>query len=142
MEKSATNESNIPSETSKKIIALIIKYGTFALILEEGCNSVFRINKYIIEDYSILIYFIENIKHILQNEDENENIKYDFLKKFIYDFIIYVDRKKRHPVSRIKSQKTFGKHTACEGFIRNYSPDEFNEYKEKFIEVFNEYYLI
>jgi hypothetical protein len=141
MENSTTNKSNIPSETSKKIIALIIKYGTLSLILEEGCNSVFRTDKCMI-NVSILNYFIENIKFILQNKDKDENIKYNSIKKFIDNFILYIDRKKRHPISHIKSQKTFCKYTTCERFIRNYSPDEFNKYKEKFIEVFNEYYLI
>jgi hypothetical protein len=138
MEKSAEKESNIPSETSKKIIELIIKYGTLSLILEEGCNSVFRTDKCMIM-VSILKYFIENIKFILQNEDEDENIKYDSLKKFIDDFIIYIDLKKRHPDSHNKRKKTFGKYTTCEGFIRNYPSDEFKKYKNQFIEVFNEY---
>ena len=139
MEKSATNESNIPSETSKKIIALIIKYGTFALILEEGCNSVFSTDKCMIY-VSILKYFIENIKFILQNEDEDENIKYDSLKEFIDDFIVYINHKKKEGVHIInKSKETFGKFTTCEGFIRNYPSDEFKKYKNQFIEVFNEY---
>jgi len=138
MENSAENEKNTPSETSKKIIALIIKYGTLSLILETGCNSVFRTDKYMM-NVSILKYFIENIKFILENKDKNENIKYNSIKKFIDNFILYIDRKKRNPVSHIKSEKTFGKYTNSESFIFHYPSDKFKNYQEEFIEIFNEY---
>ena len=137
MENSAKNENNIPSGKSKEIIALIIKYGTFALILEKGCNSVFRTGKYM-TNFSILKYFIEKIKFILQ-KNEDEDIRYNSLKKFIYDFIFIIDRKKRYPLSRSKSQKIFDNTTNIENFIRGYSSDEFNKYKTQFIEIFNEY---
>jgi hypothetical protein len=128
MEKSAENVA---------ISNLIKKYGTLALILEEGCNSVFRTDKYQL-NVSILKYFIENIKHILQYEDEN--IRYNSIKIFIAKFIDYINLKKKEGVDIInKSKKTFGKYTTCEGFIRNYPSDEFKKYKNQFIEVFNEY---
>jgi hypothetical protein len=138
MENSAENENNTPSETYKKIIALIIKYGTLSLILESGCNSVFRTDKYML-NVSILKYFIENIKCILQNEDKDENIKYNSIKIFIDKFILYIERKKRNPVSRVNFKKTFCKTTNIENFIQCYSSDDFKTYKIQFIEMFHEY---
>ena len=139
MENSAKNENNIPSGKSKEIIALIIKYGTFALILEEGCNSVFRTDKYQVK-FSILKYFIEKIKFILQ-KNKDEDIRYNSLKKFIDYFIFIIDRKKINLDSENKytKKKIFGKSTNIEKFIREYSSDEFKKYKTQFIEIFNEY---
>ena len=131
MEKSIT--------PSQKISYLIIKYGTLALILEEGCNSVFRTEK-LTDKISILDYFIENIICILKNKD----VEYNSVKEFIDDFIVYIDKKKRKPISHNKYEKTFGSSTTIEGFIRKYPSDEFNKYEGNFfIKIFpllnNEY---
>jgi hypothetical protein len=112
---------------SQKISYLIIKYGTLALILEEGCNSVFRTDK-LIHKISILDYFIENIICILKNKD----VEYNSVKEFIDDFIFYINDKKRKPISHNKLKKTFGSSTTIEGFIQKYPSDEFNKYEGKF----------
>lgn len=126
------------TEIFEKIDKLIIKYGSFATILEDGCNSVFRIDKSI-TNISIVKYFIENIKSILQDKYKDENMIYYSIKEFIDNFIYYIDTRKKNSIPFMKCKITFNAHTDNETFIKYYPSDKFDEYKQKFVQKFNDF---
>ncbi len=135
------NEETIEkSELYKKIEKIIIKYGTFAYILEYNCNSVFNTDK-IMMNISIVDSFIKKIKFILQDEYKNENVKYVCINKFIDDFLFYIDNKKTNSNSNFSHKRTFNKSSDIETFIVHYPNEEFNQHKLQFVEKFNDYYI-